>query len=202
MIKRIQSGAAPRTLRHGDTPNPQNSPYSTGERQLGKSQKFSSLGKIRSDAKMVRDDPIVKFERSGEENGKTKRNGNRIDCVLGANEPTLVDVVSLYLPNKDAHDRPIANHQKWRECGLRVMADCFGGAAATPIHESLWVNPISKKVIREGTVIVYSFTSAHDFAIHLHKIEFFARLFGLITGQGEVIIHFQKRLYTITTFPS
>lgn len=120
--------------------------------------------------------------------------------ALGANKPTSVDLVRLYIPNKDAKNQTIPGHQQWCERGLKILADCFGGATATPLHDGIWVNPTDESVVREGTVIVYSFIRALDFDIHLRKIRIFTHLFGRETGQGEVVIEFQNRLYRITEF--
>ncbi len=93
----------------------------------------------------------------------------------------------------------IANHRDWVEEALALLSEINGGATATAPVEGAWENDAGI-LIREQTVLVYSFVKADAFIENLARIRDLLHRFGRETGQGEVAFEFDHEFFLIRTY--
>jgi hypothetical protein len=123
-----------------------------------------------------------------------------VRTALGASADVSVDVIRLYIPDRDKHGMRIRDHRAWCERALALLARFHGGATATPAYEGIWRNPDTNEEIRENTVIIYCYVDPAQFQESLSYLRELLHSFGHDTNQGEVVVEFQDRLYRIREF--
>jgi len=118
---------------------------------------------------------------------------------LGAQERSSAQSFVIYLPDRDKDGNPIANHRDWIEEALALLSEINGGATATAPVEGAWEND-EGVLIREKTVLVYSFVKAEAFIENLDRIRDLLHRFGRETGQGEVAFEFDHEFFLIRNY--
>lgn len=118
---------------------------------------------------------------------------------MGASEETSVQVLTLYIPNKDCHNTEFGNQRKWVLEAARLLAKIGGGVTVMPPAEGGWVDH-SGGIIWESPVIVYSFIKPNLFVEQLPALREFLHRMGRETNQGEVAFEFDGWFYRITEF--
>jgi hypothetical protein len=120
--------------------------------------------------------------------------------ALGA-AGVAVQCFTVYVPNKDQHDREIGTQRRWVLDAIRLLSEINGGATAIPV-EGGWLDE-KGQIILEHPVIVYSFVTRPDaFIKSLPRIRTFLHQMGRETNQGEVAFEFDDRFYRIRQFDS
>lgn len=115
--------------------------------------------------------------------------------ALGA-AGVAVQCFSVYVPNKDKHDREIGTQRRWVLDAIRLLSEINGGATAIPV-EGGWLNE-EGQIILEHPVIVYSFVTRPDeFLKALPRIRALLHQMGRETNQAEVAFEFDDHFYRI-----
>ena len=107
--------------------------------------------------------------------------------------------ISLYLPDKDANNRPIANMTEWIDEATHVLQIACGGVTAYPAAIGKWENPVTKMTTTESTVIVYAFIFDIDrFRKELPNVTDFVHAFASETNQGQVFLEIGTQVVKIS----
>jgi len=77
--------------------------------------------------------------------------------LLGASEEPSVQVLTLYLPDKDKDGKPIKNLNKWITEAQKVLSAIGGGCTSMAPADGTWFNPENKNIVFEKTVIMYTY---------------------------------------------
>lgn len=119
--------------------------------------------------------------------------------ALGASDQTSVQVLTLYIPNKDRHNKEIGNQRKWVLEAAGILAPIGGGVTVMPPAEGGWVDPAGG-IVWESPVLVYSFVKPQQFSEAVPALREFLHRLGRETNQGEVAFEFDGWFYRITEF--
>jgi hypothetical protein len=107
-------------------------------------------------------------------------------AALGAEREASTQVLSLYIPNKNRHSRPI-NSRPWIREAQEMLTRMGEGYTTTPPHDGGWETP-GGRVRREKTVIVYTYIKPDRFVAHLAELREFLHRFGRETSQDVVVV--------------
>jgi len=118
--------------------------------------------------------------------------------AVGANAPTSVQQIILYIPDVDCDGKKIKKHQAWVKRGAKLLAEMGGGYTISPAVEGGWLSPIGRLIIDRPTII-YSYLLS-DFSTHLPALRKFLHDLGRETRQGEVAFALDGVFYRITQF--
>lgn len=119
--------------------------------------------------------------------------------ALSAEADVSTQCFSLYVPNKDRHNREIGNQRKWVLEAIHLLSAINGGATAMPPVEGGWLND-DGGIIWENPVVVYSFIRPDQFLSKLPQVRAFLHRMGRETNQGEIAFEFDNRFYRIRNF--
>jgi hypothetical protein len=122
-----------------------------------------------------------------------------LSSLVGASEETSVQVLTLYIPNKDRKNQEIGNQRKWVVEAAKLLAGIGGGVTIMPPVEGGWVDP-DGGIVWESPVVVYSFIKPEPFSKTVPKLREFLHRLGRETNQGEVAFEFDGWFYRITQF--
>jgi hypothetical protein len=122
-----------------------------------------------------------------------------LSSLVGASEETSVQVLTLYIPNKDRKNQEIGNQRKWVVEAAKLLAGIGGGVTIMPPVEGGWVDP-DGVIVWESPVVVYSFIKPEPFSKTVQKLREFLHRLGRETNQGEVAFEFDGWFYRITKF--
>jgi len=122
--------------------------------------------------------------------------------LLGAFEEPSVQVLTLYIPDKDKDGKRIRNLNRWIKEAQTVLTAIGGGSTSMPPADGTWLNPESGEVIWEKTTIMYTYIDPDKFADNLGALRKFLHGFGRETNQGEVVFEFDGRFYKIRKYYS
>jgi len=106
--------------------------------------------------------------------------------ALGAEREASTQVLSLYIPNKDRHGRPIRT-AAWIREAQGILTRIGEGYTTTPPHDGGW-ETASGKVRREKTAIVYTYIKPERFLAHVAVLRQFLHRFGRETNQEVVVV--------------
>jgi len=120
--------------------------------------------------------------------------------ALGASDATSLQVLTLYIPNKDRDGHEFGTQRKWVLEAARLLAELGGGVTVMPACEGGWFNPDSGDVVWEAPVVVYTYIKPEPFVGGLPRLRSFLHRLGRETNQGEVAVEFDGHFYRITTF--
>src|SRR3989442_922948 len=96
-------------------------------------------------------------------------------AALGAEREASTQVLSIYIPNKNRHGRPINTRPRIGE-----------GYTTTPPHDGGWESE-GGRVRREKTVIIYTYIKPERFIAHLPALRELLHRFGRKTDQEVVV---------------
>ncbi|OIP21578.1 hypothetical protein AUK22_11485 [bacterium CG2_30_54_10] len=119
--------------------------------------------------------------------------------AMGASDETSVQVLTLYIPNKDRHNAEFGHQRKWVLEAAGLLARIGGGVTIMPPAEGGWVDHAGG-IIWESPVIVYSFVKPKLFSVSVPALREFLHRMGRETNQGEVAFEFDGWFYRITEF--
>jgi hypothetical protein len=106
-------------------------------------------------------------------------------AALGAEREASTQVLSLYIPNKDRHGRPIRT-APWIREAQEIQTKIGEGYTTTPPHDGGW-ETASGQLRREKTVIVYTYIKPDRFLAHVGVLREFLHRFGRETNQEVVV---------------
>jgi hypothetical protein len=106
-------------------------------------------------------------------------------AALGAEREPSTQILSLYIPNKDRHGRPIRT-APWIREAQEILTRIGEGYTTTPPHDGGWETGTGK-VRREKTVIVYTYIKPDRFLAHVDALRELLHRFGRETNQEVVV---------------
>ncbi len=101
-------------------------------------------------------------------------------AALGAEREASTQVLSIYVPNKNRHGRPM-NTRPWIREAQEILTRIGEGYTTTPHHDGGWESE-GGRVRREKTVI-----KPERFIANLPALREFLHRFGRETGQEVVV---------------
>ncbi len=119
--------------------------------------------------------------------------------VIGATSKASLQVLRLYIPNKDKNSREFGTQRKWVLEAANLLAEIGGGVTIMPAVEGGWVDE-NRLIVWEQPIIVYTFIREKQFLENLGKLREFLHRLGRETDQGEVAIEFNNEFYRITQY--
>lgn len=129
--------------------------------------------------------------------------------ALGASDMASVQKLSIYLPDRDRDDKPVPDMNDWIRYGMEVLTSINGGVTVLPPAVGEWqIRTSPKKVIRENTVVLFSFiTDPEAFERRFLEIKRFVDKFGQDARQDSVMVEFfgedsQARIFARAYFVS
>ncbi len=120
--------------------------------------------------------------------------------ILGAEDAASIQVLTLYIPNKDRDGNAVETQDKWVQEAAELLARIGGGVTILPPCRGGWLNPVSATIIWEEPVKVYTYVKADAFDAHLGKLRSFLHRLGVETRQGEVALEFDGVFLRITNY--
>src|SRR2546427_10652460 len=105
--------------------------------------------------------------------------------ALGAEREASTQVLSVYVPNKNRHGRPI-NTRPWIREAQEILTRIGEGYTTTPPHDGGW-ETASGQLRREKTVIVYTYIQPERFLAQVGALREFLHRFGRKTNQEVVV---------------
>ncbi len=106
-------------------------------------------------------------------------------AALGAEREASTQVLSVYVPNKNRHGRPI-NTRPWIREAQEILTRIGEGYTTTPPHDG-GLESEGGRVRREKTVIIYTYIKPERFIAHLPARREFLHRFGRETDQEVVV---------------
>lgn len=125
-----------------------------------------------------------------------------VDLVeaLGASEAVSVQVLTLYIPDKDRGGRELGTQRKWVLEAAELLAPMGGGVTIMPSAEGGWHDGENDRIIWEHPVLVYTYIKPEPFLERLGELREFLHRLGRETNQGEVVYEFDGQFYRVTSF--
>jgi hypothetical protein len=111
-----------------------------------------------------------------------------------------VQVLTLYIPNKDKDGVQICKLNMWIKEAQTVLATIGRGSTSMPPADGTWLNLESKELIWEKTTIMYTYIDPESFEENAGLLREFLHRFGMETNQGEVVFEFDGRFYRIAEY--
>jgi hypothetical protein len=106
-------------------------------------------------------------------------------AALGAEREASTQVLSLYIPNKDRHGRPIRT-APWIREAQEILTKIGEGYTTTPPHDGGW-ETAGGQLRRERTVVVYTYIKPDRFLAYVGGLREFLHRFGRETNQEVVV---------------
>ena len=107
-------------------------------------------------------------------------------AALGAEREPSTQILSVYIPNKDRHGRPIKT-ARWVREAQQILSKTGEGYTTTPPHDGGW-ETASGRLRREKTIIVYTYIKPERFLTQLGALREFLHRFGRETNQDIVVV--------------
>lgn len=120
--------------------------------------------------------------------------------LLGASEEPSVQVLTLYIPNKDKDGKQIKGLTKWLKDAQKVLTAVGRGSTSMPPADGTWLNPESSEIIWEKTTIMFTYVDPDSFENNVGMLREFLHRFGRETNQGEVVFEFDGKFYRIRKY--
>lgn len=110
-----------------------------------------------------------------------------LEKALGAGKPASVQKISLYLPEHDHDNAPVADIEKWIEAAMWLLGEINRGATRLPVAQGYWQPTKSW----EPTHVVYSYIDEQKiFEANLDRLVRFIHSFGKHARQSSVMVEF------------
>jgi len=132
--------------------------------------------------------------------------------LLGAEEEPSVQILALYIPNKDRTGKSVRRYRHWVKRGMAVLSVIGGGATAFPPGDGSWLDPAKRKSVRdlrdladsdlvwEKTTYMYTYVDTESFLSNAKHLRAFLHDFGRETNQGEVVFEFDENFFRIREY--
>lgn len=120
--------------------------------------------------------------------------------LLGASEESAVQILTLYIPDKDRGGKQIKNLNRWIKEAQKVLTAIGRGSTSMPPSDGTWLNPESNEIIGEKTTIIYTYIDPDGFEENADLLRKFLHRFGRQTNQGEVVFEFDGKFYRIRKY--
>ncbi|MGD1075585.1 MAG: hypothetical protein ABR903_05850 [Thermodesulfovibrionales bacterium] len=120
--------------------------------------------------------------------------------LLGASEEPSVQVLTLYIPDKDRDGKRIKSLNRWIKEAQKVLTAIGGGSTSMPPADGTWLNPEGSEIIFENTTILYTYIDPDSFEENAGILREFLHRFGRETNQGEVVFEFDGKFYRIRKY--
>jgi len=133
-------------------------------------------------------------------------------ALMGALGSPSVQILALYVPNKDKHGKVIRNHKTWVKRAMKVLSLIGGGSTAFPPGDGTWLDPAKRESIRrpdelkdkdlvwEKTTYLYTYIDPDLFLRNARHLRQFLHDFGRETRQGEVVFEFDEEFFRIQSY--
>lgn len=135
-----------------------------------------------------------------------------LTTVLGATKEALAQQLTLYIPNKDKNHKAIKDVLRWIKEARKILTIFGGGSTSMPPADGTWlsldknIKDISelkdKDIVWEKTRIIYAYIEKNRFLKNVGLLREFLHRFGRETNQGEVVLEFDGKFYSITKYDS
>ncbi len=119
---------------------------------------------------------------------------------LGALGSTSIQLLTLYIPNKDKDGNEFGAQRVWVLDASKLLARIGGGVTIMPPCEGGWLNEETDQIVWESPVLVYTFIKADGLLSSLPSLRAFLHRMGRETNQGEVAFEFDGSFFRITEF--
>lgn len=120
--------------------------------------------------------------------------------ALGAEEAASIQVLALYIPNKDKAGNRVESQNDWVLEAAELLAHIGGGVTILPPCRGGWLNPETGEIIWEEPIKLFTYVKADAFEAHLGALRGFLHRLGVETNQGEVALEFDGVFLRITDF--
>lgn len=119
--------------------------------------------------------------------------------TLGADSRASLQLLRLYIPNKDRYGIEFGTQRQWVEEAAKLLTKIGGGVTIMPPVEGGWDDG-QGNIIWENPVLVYTFIKDEQFVENISVLREFVHRMGYETNQGEVVVEFDAEFYRITRF--
>lgn len=120
--------------------------------------------------------------------------------VLGAEADESLEVLVLYIPDKDRDGVEIGNQRFWVLAAAGLLAKIGGGVSIEPAIEGGWFDSERGTIIWEKPIRIFTYVKPDEFVKRLHELRAFLHRLGRETRQGEVAVEFAGRFLRIRSF--
>src|SRR5438876_4861847 len=106
----------------------------------------------------------------------------------------------IWIPSADRDGNPCDDQEVWKEKALELLARLFGsGATAMPPADGAWLNPKTRKLIREKPITVYCYVTERQVndARLTSELGRFCFTMGKALNQGEVALRVGERFFLV-----
>ncbi len=107
---------------------------------------------------------------------------NWLAGALGAAAASSVQVLTLYIPNKDRNGRPLGVQEAWVRLAEDLLARIGGGVTVLPPCRGGWLNPETKDIVWEEPLLVYTYIRPDEFEELLPELRSFLHRLGRETS--------------------
>ena len=119
--------------------------------------------------------------------------------AFGASEQSSVQVLTVYVPNKDRDGKELSDQHEWIRKVADLLARIGGGVTIMPPVEGGWLRE-DGVIIWEQPVLVYTYIKADAFEEHLPQLRRLLHRMGRETNQGEIAVEFDRVFYRIQRY--
>jgi hypothetical protein len=123
-----------------------------------------------------------------------------LDEVLGAIAASSVQILTLYIPNKDRDGNRLDDQEVWVRQAADLLARIGGGVTVQPPCRGGWLNPETNDIVWEEPILVYTYVKPKNFADLVPELRGFPHRLGRETNQGEVACEFDRTFFRIVEF--
>ena len=128
-----------------------------------------------------------------------RRRHLNLGALLGTTDGASIQVLTLYIPSKDRHGRPVRNQRRWVLRAATLLAEIGGGVTIMPRMRGGWLKP-KGGILWEDTVLMYTYIRTQPFLDRVTELRSFVHRLGRETNQGEVVVEFDDMMFRITEF--
>jgi hypothetical protein len=120
--------------------------------------------------------------------------------ALGASAPASVQVLTLYIPDKDREGNELGTQRQWVLEAAERLAPMGRGVTIMPPAEGAWYDEENDRIVWEHPVLGYTYIVPEPFLQRLGELREFLHRMGRETNQGEVVCEFDGQFYRITSY--
>lgn len=109
---------------------------------------------------------------------------------FGPGDRIPADRLSIYLPTKDRHGVPIADHKNWVGEAMMLLTTFFGGATHLKGNEGHYFHADRGVFVKEEVSIVYAYADIERVYHHRDPLKAFIEDFAVNTNQDSVAVEY------------